>query len=188
MMAIRWDRRANRAPSWWRQCRYTSGKKMALTRRMMAVRHQSAIRASRVHTVNNYDLFRKPGIPDTSSLLDDNLSILNNKLQQNLRINADELQKTGKGKERVPVRMVGPSKSSWCGYANFFRYEKSSLPRGRYRWKFKILDVYAERLQKIFILFWHQWLGMGALIFQLSVCIKRVDAVIFTVKIKMVWR
>lgn len=68
-----------------------------------------------------------------------------------------------------------PSKSNWCGYANFFRYEKSSLPRGRYRWKFKILDVYAERLQKMFILFWHQWLGMGALIFQLSVCIKIIS-------------
>ena len=29
-------------------------------------------------------------------------------MQQNLRINADELQKIGKGRERVPVRMVGP--------------------------------------------------------------------------------
>ena len=29
-------------------------------------------------------------------------------MQQNLRINADELQKIGKEKERVPVRMVWP--------------------------------------------------------------------------------
>lgn len=41
-------------------------------------------------------------------LSDDNLNTLNNELQQNFRISADELQKTGKDKERVEVRVVEP--------------------------------------------------------------------------------
>lgn len=41
-------------------------------------------------------------------LSDSNLSTLNNELQQNFRISADELQKTGKDKERVEVRVVEP--------------------------------------------------------------------------------
>ncbi|WP_404992069.1 TnsA endonuclease N-terminal domain-containing protein [Cupriavidus pauculus] len=41
-------------------------------------------------------------------LSDDNLSTLNDELQQNFRISADELQKTGSDKERVEVRVVEP--------------------------------------------------------------------------------
>lgn len=41
-------------------------------------------------------------------LSDDNLNTLNDELQQNFRISADELQKTGKDKERVKVRVVEP--------------------------------------------------------------------------------
>lgn len=41
-------------------------------------------------------------------LSDDNLSILNDELQQNFRISADELQKQGSDKERVEVRVVEP--------------------------------------------------------------------------------
>ncbi|MAB41903.1 MAG: type III restriction endonuclease [Pseudomonadales bacterium] len=41
-------------------------------------------------------------------LSDDNLRTLNDELQQNFRISADELQKTGKNKERVQVRVVEP--------------------------------------------------------------------------------
>jgi type III restriction enzyme len=41
-------------------------------------------------------------------LSDDNLSILNEELQQNFRISVDELQKTGTDKERVQVRVVEP--------------------------------------------------------------------------------
>ena len=39
-------------------------------------------------------------------LSDDNLNTLNDELQQNFRISADELQKTGKDKVRVEVRVV----------------------------------------------------------------------------------
>lgn len=39
---------------------------------------------------------------------DGNLEILNEELQQNFRISADELQKTGKDKERVEIRVVEP--------------------------------------------------------------------------------
>ncbi|NHA14594.1 TnsA endonuclease N-terminal domain-containing protein [Thioalkalivibrio sp. XN279] len=38
-----------------------------------------------------------------------NLNTLNDELEQNFRISADELQKTGKDKERVEVRVVEPS-------------------------------------------------------------------------------
>jgi hypothetical protein len=41
-------------------------------------------------------------------LSDDNLNTLNDELQQNFRISADELQKTGKGKVPVKVRVVEP--------------------------------------------------------------------------------
>ena len=41
-------------------------------------------------------------------LSDGNLKILNEELQQNFRISADELQKTGKDKERVEIRVVEP--------------------------------------------------------------------------------
>lgn len=41
-------------------------------------------------------------------LSDANLNTLNDELQQNFRISADELQKTGKDKERVQVRVVEP--------------------------------------------------------------------------------
>lgn len=41
-------------------------------------------------------------------LSDGNLSTLNDELQQNFRISTDELQKTGKDKERVEVRVVEP--------------------------------------------------------------------------------
>ncbi|MEZ5552879.1 MAG: DEAD/DEAH box helicase family protein [Pseudomonadales bacterium] len=41
-------------------------------------------------------------------LSDDNLNTLNDELQQNFRITADELQKTGSDKERVEVRVVEP--------------------------------------------------------------------------------
>lgn len=41
-------------------------------------------------------------------LSDANLNTLNDELQQNFRISADELQKTGKDKERVEVRVVEP--------------------------------------------------------------------------------
>ncbi|PLC48032.1 type III restriction endonuclease [Pollutimonas subterranea] len=41
-------------------------------------------------------------------LSDGNLEILNNELQQNFRISVDELQKTGKNKERVEIRVVEP--------------------------------------------------------------------------------
>lgn len=41
-------------------------------------------------------------------LSDTNLSILNDELQQNFRISADELQKIAKDKERVEVRVVEP--------------------------------------------------------------------------------
>lgn len=41
-------------------------------------------------------------------LSDDNLKTLNDELQQNFRISAEELQKTGKDKERVEVRVVEP--------------------------------------------------------------------------------
>jgi len=41
-------------------------------------------------------------------LSDENLSTLNDELQQNFRISADELQKTGSDKERVQVRVVEP--------------------------------------------------------------------------------
>ncbi len=42
-------------------------------------------------------------------LSDDNLNTLNDELQQNFRISADELQRVGKDKERVEVRVVEPS-------------------------------------------------------------------------------
>jgi hypothetical protein len=42
-------------------------------------------------------------------LSDDNLQILNDELQQNFRISADELQKTASDKERVVVRVVEPA-------------------------------------------------------------------------------
>lgn len=41
-------------------------------------------------------------------LSDDNLSTLNDELQQNFRISVDDLQKTGSDKERVEVRVVEP--------------------------------------------------------------------------------
>jgi hypothetical protein len=41
-------------------------------------------------------------------LSDDNLNTLNDELQQNFRISADELQKKGRDKERVEVRVVEP--------------------------------------------------------------------------------
>lgn len=41
-------------------------------------------------------------------LSDGNLNILNDELQQNFRISADELQKTGKDKETVQIRVVEP--------------------------------------------------------------------------------
>lgn len=41
-------------------------------------------------------------------LSDDNLAILNDELQQNFRITADELQKKGKDKDAVQVRVVPP--------------------------------------------------------------------------------
>lgn len=41
-------------------------------------------------------------------LSDDNLNTLNDELQQNFRISADELQNTGKDKERVQIRVVAP--------------------------------------------------------------------------------
>jgi hypothetical protein len=41
-------------------------------------------------------------------LSDDNLNTLNDELQQNFRISADELQSTGKDKERVEIRVVEP--------------------------------------------------------------------------------
>lgn len=41
-------------------------------------------------------------------LSDNNLNTLNDELQQNFRISADELQQTGKDKERVEVRVVEP--------------------------------------------------------------------------------
>ena len=41
-------------------------------------------------------------------LSDDNLSILNDELQQNFRISADELQDVARDKERVQVRVVAP--------------------------------------------------------------------------------
>jgi len=41
-------------------------------------------------------------------LSDDNLNTLNDELQQNFRISANELQKTGSDKERVEVRVVEP--------------------------------------------------------------------------------
>lgn len=41
-------------------------------------------------------------------LSDDNLNTLNDELQQNFRISADELQKVAKDKERVQVRVVEP--------------------------------------------------------------------------------
>ena len=41
-------------------------------------------------------------------LSDDNLNTLNDELQQNFRISADELQKIGSDKERVEVRVVEP--------------------------------------------------------------------------------
>lgn len=41
-------------------------------------------------------------------LSDDNLNTLNDELQQNFRISANELQDTGKGKERVQIRVVEP--------------------------------------------------------------------------------
>lgn len=41
-------------------------------------------------------------------LSNENLNTLNDELQQNFRITADELQKTGKDKERVEVRVVEP--------------------------------------------------------------------------------
>lgn len=41
-------------------------------------------------------------------LSDGNLNTLNDELQQNFRISTDELQKTGKDKERVEVRVVEP--------------------------------------------------------------------------------
>ena len=41
-------------------------------------------------------------------LSDDNLNTLNDELQQNFRISADELQKVAKDKERVEVRVVAP--------------------------------------------------------------------------------
>lgn len=43
-------------------------------------------------------------------LSDDNLNTLNDELQQNFRISADELQKTASDKERVEVRVVVPVK------------------------------------------------------------------------------
>lgn len=42
-------------------------------------------------------------------LSDDNLNTLNDELQQNFRISADELQKVAKDKERVEVRVVEPA-------------------------------------------------------------------------------
>ncbi|MFU1942729.1 TnsA endonuclease N-terminal domain-containing protein [Bordetella hinzii] len=42
-------------------------------------------------------------------LSDSNLNTLNEELQQNFRISADELQKVAKGKERVQVRVTEPS-------------------------------------------------------------------------------
>jgi len=42
-------------------------------------------------------------------LSEDNLNTLNDELQQNFRISVDELQKVGKDKERVEVRVVEPS-------------------------------------------------------------------------------
>ena len=41
-------------------------------------------------------------------LSNDNLNTLNDELQQNFRISADELQQTGKDKERVEIRVVEP--------------------------------------------------------------------------------
>ena len=41
-------------------------------------------------------------------LSDDNLNTLNDELQQNFRISVDELQKTGKNKKRVQVRVIEP--------------------------------------------------------------------------------
>lgn len=54
-------------------------------------------------------------------LSDDNLNTLNDELQQNFRISADELQKTGKDKERVEMWSSPRSRSSWCACASSTR-------------------------------------------------------------------
>ena len=148
-MAIRWDRRASRAPSGWKQCRYASGKKTTLTRRMIVLRYQNSILASRVYTVNNYDLFRKPGIPGTSSyqMIISIYWITNcSGTSASMPMSCKKLES-----ERNVYQYAWwshSSKSSWCGYANSFRYEKSNLLQDKCWWKLKILDVYTERLQK----------------------------------------
>ncbi|MFJ4111354.1 TnsA endonuclease N-terminal domain-containing protein [Pseudomonas sp. NPDC089758] len=65
-------------------------------------------------------------------LSDDNLNTLNNELQQNFRISADELQKVGKDKERVEVRVVEPSvKIKLARVRKLYQMREKQLVKGQ---------------------------------------------------------
>ncbi|MFM0626275.1 TnsA endonuclease N-terminal domain-containing protein [Paraburkholderia xenovorans] len=60
-----------------------------------------------------------------------NLDTLNDELQQNFRITADELQKTGSDKERVEVRVVEPVKIKLVRVRKQYQMREKQLVRGQ---------------------------------------------------------
>jgi hypothetical protein len=52
-------------------------------------------------------------------------------LQQNLRINVDELQKTGQEKERAQVRVVGPLKIKLMWIRKLFQVREKQPASGQ---------------------------------------------------------
>lgn len=64
-------------------------------------------------------------------LSDDNLNTLNDELQQNFRISADELQKVAKEKERVEVRVVEPVKIKLVRVRKLYQMRQKAIAPGQ---------------------------------------------------------
>ncbi|WP_323158363.1 TnsA endonuclease N-terminal domain-containing protein [Pseudomonas viridiflava] len=64
-------------------------------------------------------------------LSDDNLNTLNDELQQNFRISADELQKVAKEKERVEVRVVEPVKIKLVRVRKLYQMRQKTIAPGQ---------------------------------------------------------
>lgn len=64
-------------------------------------------------------------------LSDENLNTLNDELQQNFRISADELQKTGSDKERVEVRVAEPVKIKLVRVRKQYQMREKQLVPGQ---------------------------------------------------------
>lgn len=64
-------------------------------------------------------------------LSDENLNTLNDELQQNFRISADELQKVAKEKERVEVRVVEPVKIKLVRVRKLYQMRQKAIAPGQ---------------------------------------------------------